>query len=76
MSYISPEKSRNSHMFFKTPLFNLFGLGRLFSLLLLAEGGGSKHTCVSEGGVGRDQCGASSLITFNLIFEMESFTAR
>jgi hypothetical protein len=30
--------------------------------------------CVSEGGVGRDELGVSSLITLNLIFEMESFT--
>lgn len=76
MSYISPEKSRNSHMFLKTRLFNLFGPGRLFSLLLLAGGGGSKHMCVSEGRVGRDQCEVSSLIALSLIFEVESFTAR
>ena len=81
-SWISPEQSSNSRILFvclfvclfKMWLFNLFGPGRQFSLLLLAGGGESKNMCVSEGGVGRDELGVSSLITLNLIFEMESFT--
>lgn len=42
-------------------------------MLLLAGDRDSKHMCVSEGGVGRDQHGVF-LITLNLMFEMESFT--